>query len=140
MNITDYIGIPYKNRGRAFDGIDCYGIIVLFYKQEFGITLSDYTEFNIQDYEQNWYKNNENHISNNWQKEWKAVENMQQYDSLLFSLFSNNMVNHCGIYLGDDKFLHIHENRTSCIERLTTFWQNRLKGICRNKQLAEKRQ
>ena len=37
-----FIGIPFKDGGRAFDGVDCWGLAVLYYLYALGITLPDY--------------------------------------------------------------------------------------------------
>ena len=37
-----YIGIPYKDRGRSVDGVDCYGLVKLFMQNEFAVTLDDF--------------------------------------------------------------------------------------------------
>jgi cell wall-associated NlpC family hydrolase len=44
MNARRYIGIPYKEHGRDWDGCNCYGLIRLVYMTEFGIELPSLTE------------------------------------------------------------------------------------------------
>ena len=40
--INDYIGLPYKWGGREWDGLDCYGLVKLVYREEYGIILPDW--------------------------------------------------------------------------------------------------
>ena len=36
-NLNDYVGIPYKLNGKGrSDGVDCYGLAKLYYKEVFG--------------------------------------------------------------------------------------------------------
>ena len=41
INLRDLLGIPFTNRGRTLDGLDCYGLVMEVYKK-FGITLPEY--------------------------------------------------------------------------------------------------
>ena len=67
MNIQKYIGLPYKDNGRDITGIDCWGLVRLYYKQELDIELPSYvdqyiglTSTNIKEsiisYRDNWDK------------------------------------------------------------------------------------
>ncbi len=40
--VEQYIGIPFKERGRGRDGCDCYGLCRLIWKEQFGLELPDY--------------------------------------------------------------------------------------------------
>ena len=123
-----YIGLKYKNLGRSFDGVDCFGLICLIYAEERNTILPDFTELR---YSQDWYKE-ENHILDNIWTDWKEINSQYKiYDGLLFYNSSQKIVvNHIGIYIGNDKFLHIQENQTSMISRLDKFWTSKLyKGL-----------
>ena len=37
-----FIGIPFKDGGRDFTSVDCWGLAVLYYRYALGITLPDY--------------------------------------------------------------------------------------------------
>jgi cell wall-associated NlpC family hydrolase len=41
INLRDLLGIPFTNRGRTLDGLDCYGLVMEVYKK-FDITLPEY--------------------------------------------------------------------------------------------------
>lgn len=41
--LNEYIGIPYVGEGRSRDGLDCYGLVLLIYKDHFGIELPDWS-------------------------------------------------------------------------------------------------
>ena len=71
INFSKYINLPYKNLGRSFDGVDCYGLIWLIYKGELGIELPDFTELC---YSQRWYKEKKDSIiTENIDRRWVSV-------------------------------------------------------------------
>lgn len=39
---NDYVGIPFADRGRERDALDCWGLVRLVYENERGITLPSY--------------------------------------------------------------------------------------------------
>ncbi len=38
-----YVGIPWQWRGRDRDGIDCHGLVMLVYREVFGLPVADFT-------------------------------------------------------------------------------------------------
>jgi len=127
-----YKGLKYRNKGRDKDGVDCYGIIYLIFKEERGIILPDFLGV---DYSPDFAKKGENHIIN---EKGKLVDSFQKvdkpyklYDILLFSLKGYGIVNHCGMYLKDNKFIHIYKDSISKINRLQGFWESNFVEGCR---------
>ena len=89
---TKYLGIPFKHRGRDFNGVDCYGLLVLYFKTELGIDLPDFW------YEVDWSKQGKNIISDNYPDIAKRVDKPQRNDIVLFNIgLGCPVVNHAGI-------------------------------------------
>lgn len=40
--LNDYIGLPYVSRGRSAEGVDCYGLVWLLFRNELGVELPDW--------------------------------------------------------------------------------------------------
>lgn len=39
---NQYVGIPYKPGGRDMNGLDCWGLVLLFFREQLAITLPDW--------------------------------------------------------------------------------------------------
>ena len=99
--IRKYLGIPYLHKGRSLTNLDCYGLIVLVYR-DLGIEIPDY------EYADKWYKDGKNYYLDYYHEVWEKVLDLREWDCILFKNRSS-VVNHVGIYLGDNKFLHCYE-------------------------------
>jgi len=97
-----YLGIPYVHLGRTMQGLDCYGLIILVYR-DLGFNLMD-----LDDYEKNWSLKGNDLFIENYQKQWERVEKPQLFDVVLFRGVKG-VTNHAGIYLDIDRFLHCME-------------------------------
>ena len=82
-----------------------------------------------------WYKQGYNHIGENIPKfkDWiRLNEASRPLDVILFySSPTKKVVSHLGIYIGDDKFVHISTLYNSRVDRLNDHWMNRIYAILR---------
>lgn len=123
IDFSKYINLPYKHKGRDFNGVDCYGIAYLIYKTETDIFTPDFLDV---DYEEKWYTKDQNHIVNNMGlldlTQWDVVTPPYKVlDGLILFLASKRIANHCALYIGNDKIIHIYEEHKSMIERLDSY-------------------
>ena len=121
FDTSKYIGIPYTNKGRDWSGCDCWGLVRLIYKTEYGINLLSFSDD---------YENSEEGVKvkdvvqkgkdlfNNIEK-----ESPEYGDIVVFRMKGNPC--HVGVYVGSDRVLHVLRGTEAVIERLNSF---RLKG------------
>ena len=59
-------------------------------------------------------------------------ENLLEGDYLGFSLLNKKgIINHSGVYLGNNEFIHSTPKRGVCIEKLTNYWKRHLRLVIR---------
>lgn len=137
IDFIKYIGLPYKPLGRSFDGVDCYGVVALFYNEEFNVELPDFTDL-IYSKDRYNLKKKEDHILFSKDIEWVKDTEPQLYDGLIFNSSKEcGLTNHIGLFIGNDKFIHIINTQTSMIGRLDKFWKSKLYGIMRYKYIKD---
>lgn len=126
MKLDSYIGIKYRDRARDEDCVDCWGLLCLFYRNEFGIELPQYTTDTPDGAKYVAEVTAGARVDPTWEK----VDTPQYGDVLLFRV--QGLPIHCGVYVADNEFLHSFPNRDSCLERLDGLsWIKRLDGIYR---------
>jgi murein DD-endopeptidase len=88
-----YLNIPYKYRGRDLNGLDCYGLVMLYAREIIGIELDDWW------YEEEWSKKGYNHIGENRDSYAMRVQSPEINDIVCFclDLGRSRIVNHVGI-------------------------------------------
>lgn len=125
-DIASYVGIPYRDRARDDNCVDCWGLLCLFYRREFGITLPSYTADTPDGVKYVADVVNDSRVEPVWVK----VDSLDFGDVLLFRV--QGLPIHCGVYIGGGEFLHSFPNRGSCIERLDSLtWAKRFDGAYR---------
>ncbi|MHA2220225.1 MAG: C40 family peptidase [Candidatus Hodarchaeales archaeon] len=104
LSYRKYIGIPFKSGGRDFSGVDCYGVVVLVYREEKNIYLWDTSNYNMNSYAK------DNTMLSNYHENWTVldVEDLQELDILFFAVDTDlpNIPTHIALYIGENKMLH----------------------------------
>lgn len=100
--------------GRVFKhGVfDCYSALRDWYQLNFGIVLKDF------DRKQYWWENGDNLFMDNFREAgFEEVKDMSlEVGDVLLINFSSFVVNHCAVYIGNDKVFHQTMNRLSSRE------------------------
>ncbi len=132
-NIRPFLGIPYKHMGRTYSGADCYGLIILFYRDALGIILADINEEYMEDWS---FKGHKNYFLENYHKQFEKVTIPRIYDIVLFQNHKG-IVNHGGITLGYGKFIHLCKDGTLVDSYNRPGWQKRINGFYRLKTCSK---
>lgn len=120
--IEDWLDIPWSAARYQGEGLNCWELVsgVLQYvynKEPPGIQHKGNIKFAEATF-------------NKWMLEFDEVLMPQPGDVVVF-LF-DDQPRHCGVFVGDNKFLHVIEGRRSCIERLESpYWFKRTEGFYR---------
>jgi cell wall-associated NlpC family hydrolase len=120
MTVNDFIGVPYRDKGRSMREFDCWGCVYLFYKRMLQIDIPALSE----DYDSGLDGKSVAQCVAQNQPNWIEVETPEYGDVLVFRILG--WPAHVGIYLGNGDFLHAFKGTDSCIERLDSItWKRR---------------
>lgn len=109
MNLISYLKIPHQHLGRVTQGCDCLGLVTLFYKQEFNITLPEYLG-----YETNWYITDAVNVMKLFTNfGFKKVKAEPEYGDVLL-ISQARYLKHLGVVVDKGDFLHTLESGTCC--------------------------
>ena len=125
MDTNYYIGLPFKGGGREVDGLDCWGLARLYYRNELGIDLPSFDSvYHIDD------NLRIQELISQYREGWDRVETPNPGDLVVFNVLGEAV--HLGIVLDGNQFLHIREDRDSVIESLSGVkWNRRIEGYYR---------
>lgn len=123
------IGIPFVHGSD-----DCYGLARRFYKDNFGLSLSDYAR------PDGWWDAGLNLYDENFRKEGFQpidieLKDMEIGDAMLMAIRTEHAC-HCAMYIGDGMMLHHFIKRRSETTRIAGPWRNRTVAIIRHKDIV----
>ncbi len=131
--IRTLLPIPYKHRGRDYSGVDCYGFIIIFYREFLKVELMDVYE----EYSKSWsFKGNKNYFLENYHKQFEKVDRPQPYDIILFQS-RKGIANHGGVVLPNGKFIHCSKIGVSINKYDEESFKKRFNGFYRYKRHAD---
>jgi hypothetical protein len=118
-----YIGIPFLDKGRDINGIDCWGLVRLVYKQEYHIDLPNFsTNYEADDTEQM------RDLLAQYKEGWEKIDAPTEGCIVLFNILG--VESHMGIAVSSTHFLHARDRYDSAIESFESVaWRNRITGF-----------
>jgi cell wall-associated NlpC family hydrolase len=128
LNLSPFLSIPYKHKGRDYSGADCYGFILLFYRDVLHKKLYDIEE----DYAPDWTFKNKNYFIENYYRHFQKVDVPKLYDMILFQ-GKQGIANHGGVVLGYGKFIHCCKEGVLVDTYTRSGWEKKINGFYRFK-------
>ncbi len=129
---NDYIGIPFKGKGRERDeGLDCWGLARVVYHEQFGIMLPSmiggYKSTNDMVLIQELIDAN--------RSAWQKAKTPRVGDIVTLSVMGYET--HLGIYVGNERMLHVMKGQDTCLQNLASAgWSKRVTGYYRHAQMT----
>ena len=124
-------------KGRPFihGKVDCYTVVRDFYRDVFGIELTDYARAD------DWWDNGQNLYMDHYEAEgFVSIEFNpmgMQYGDLLISAIISPVPNHAAVWVGQGLVLHHLPNRLSKTDPFSGVLRNRLCAVLRHKDLLD---
>lgn len=122
---NDYKNIPFKDRGRDENGVDCWGLVALILKNECGIEVPSY----IDDYDNTEERDKlAGLIAEERAKLWESVDKPQPFDVIVLEMRGVPM--HVGIVIGDRLMIHCSKGVGVSVEDYTGMkWRYNVLGF-----------
>lgn len=127
------IDVPFKDKGRDYQGWDCYGLMRCFLNDVHGIQIPSFSE----EYENaGMTKDSRDHLEvvikrkKEFLPQWVKVEEPREGDGVLFLVGGRPI--HMGLMIDRFKFLHTEFKINTVIESINSMaWSKRVEGFYR---------
>jgi cell wall-associated NlpC family hydrolase len=98
--VVKYLGIPYKNKGRDIIGLDCWGLVMMIYRDILKIDLPD----TVDQYGVDWSWKGKDYFRENYTDKWERIEKPRLMDIILLKN-NKGIPNHAGVMLDERNFI-----------------------------------
>lgn len=117
--ISNWYGTPYKFGGQSQQGVDCSGFTNILYREIYNVQLPRSSK----------------DIAVNIKR--KYTKNLKEGDLVFFSFGKSKEINHVGIYLHNNKFVHASTSKGVIISDLTEPWYGNYLVKCGTYQVED---
>lgn len=130
--VVDAVAVPFEAKGRSVEGWDCWGLVVVAFREVWGLELPSYSE----SYSPADVKGTEalGQTIRSHMPEWEQihVHEARAMDVVVFRLKGRPI--HVGLCLGGGLVLHTEEKLGTVAERLdSALWKDRIEGVFRHR-------
>lgn len=110
--IQDWMGVPHKMGGMKRTGVDCSGFVLMLYAKVYHKEIPR-TSYAMADVVQK-----------------HRPKKLKEGDLVFFSFSGSRGVNHVGVYLHNDYFVHVSTSKGVILSKLTDpwYWKYYVKG------------
>lgn len=132
-----FVQLPFKDRGRDWTGVDCWGLVRLVYQTvpAVPVTLPLWTEVSPTE-----LRTVIRCITAGAEEPvWRPVEtkDVRMLDVVLMSVQHSRMVGHVGVMINDTHCIHTERGANTCVVPLTDISiRNRIRGFRRHKDVV----
>jgi cell wall-associated NlpC family hydrolase len=101
--INELIGIPFNKNGNSpKEGFNCWSFVKYVYKNYYSIEIPDYESYFANPLDKETYKH---FLKHKQESIWKKIS-IPVEPCVILIRNNSKYVNHAGIYIGNNKFLH----------------------------------
>lgn len=131
MDFKQYMGVPFKDHGRSKEGVDCWGLVWLIYKEQLGITLPDFgCCYQNADVRSDIQCAMNKYTLEQWNRDVTKLPK-QVGDVLVFK--RGGIETHIGLWISEGTMIHIQRPQGVSIERYDTIrWKNKFSRALRH--------
>jgi len=134
VDLKSYIGIPYKDKGRDREGLDCWGLLRLVYREQLGIELPSYADGYSTAEDQadvaRLILDVRDRVPPGDVRPWRPVEKEKGGDAVLIRIAGEPM--HVGVVVKPGEMIHVMRGIDVSLERYhLARWNKRILGFYR---------
>jgi cell wall-associated NlpC family hydrolase len=129
MDANRYISIPFAERGRSWEGVDCWGLVCLIYHEQLGIALPSYLD---DDYKTTDGPTISCLIGQRKAEGWEPVAPGTEREGDVILMRMVGLPSHVGVVTRPGSMIHALRGVGVCHERYwSPLWAKRIMGIYR---------
>lgn len=122
-----YLGLPFSDKGRDRQGVDCWGLVRLIYSEQLQIELPSLAD-NYRDTDDR--ETLSALVEAEKGAKWIAAEKPKPYDVVILTMMG--LPTHVGVVVNSRQMLHCLKGANTVLEDFTGLkWRHRVKGFVR---------